>query len=184
MNKCIFFLFALFFPLLSWADSYSCPGNFKTVQTGDTMQAVIAACGAPLTQVKEKRAFASNVEMARWTYHLGDGLSSGVQPMSAYWMHLTIIFHDRKVVQAEKNERVGAVYGLGAAICRTGAQIQLGETMDQVLAACGAPDNTMVRHMQMNILKPVTFLTYSNGAYSPPTTLEFDENGIMIAVKR
>lgn len=184
MNKCIVLLSILLFPLSSWADAYSCSGTFKTVQTGDSIQAVIAACGAPVSEVKEKKAFESNVEMARWTYHLGNGLSGGVQPMSAYWIHLTIIFHDRKVVQAEKNERVGAVYGPGAAICRTGAQVKPGDTMDQVLAACGAPDNTMVRHMQMNVLKPVTLLTYSNGAYSPPTRLEFDEMGIMIAIKR
>ena len=56
--------------------------------------------------------------------------------------------------------------------------------MDQVLAACGGPDNTMVRHMLMKVLKTATLLTYSNGAYALPTRLEFDEKGILIAIKR
>lgn len=160
---------------LSYA--FFCPNNFKQINYGDTMDTVIKQCGQPDEQKSEE---ASQPVAQEWNYYMNQQQSPfipqntlGNAPQGT--MKTTFTFDNTgKLI----NMSVNGV-GVGAStIC--GPNIQLGDSIDTVKAACGQA--TMVNKQNPadlgNQKPPDKKVTFFYKKTNPRATLTF-VNGLL-----
>lgn len=155
----------------AWADMF-CPGNFNSINYGDTIDAVIAACGKPDARTTNNKKANQPQE---WTYYVPAATNSGAsQPSSAQagTMKLTVAFDE-----TGKSINI-SVNGSGmpqTKLCPNG-QIQLGDMKSAVEAACGKATYVTQTEAGQNATVPETEIVDLVYNASPTVTLEF-ENG-------
>ncbi len=129
MFKYSLFLFFIF-PIPTFA--FFCPTNFNQINDGDTINQVIQACGAPTNQ-KEFTKENNNVPQ-EWVYYIPQTVSTETANQAQGTLKTSITFDDKgKAINVSVN-------GLGvgsSTIC--GAPIQLGDSQENIKAACGNP---------------------------------------------
>lgn len=112
-----------------------CPTNFKSINLGDSMDFVIAECGAPITQYRYERAV--NLSQS-WDYYLK------TNPFSTANTKLQILFKDDKVV----NLQITEPSSFNAEVQNTrnvtttllcGGIVSVGDNSQKVESACGKP---------------------------------------------
>src|SRR3990167_9584669 len=126
-----FILILLLFTTKSFA--IFCPTNFTQINYGDTIDQVIQQCGQPDSQ-KESTQTNDNAPQ-EWNYYISQTVSmNALQPSTTGTLKTTVTFDNNgKAINISVNG-----IGVGSsAIC--GQQIQLGDTRDNVKAACGKP---------------------------------------------
>src|SRR6185312_13432690 len=171
MRVFLFFL-SLLFSAVIYADgssSYYCINTYQLVKIGDTADTVRTACGAPTTTTTEEKQISTPVTFTRWTYTLGHKLIKGVW---FYLPSLIIIFNDQQqVTQIEQN---GAAIAVGS-YCAINNMVNIGDTKDSVLLACGRPDFINTRQEAATSTKTITRWTYNNGPYKPQMLFDFED---------
>src|SRR5687767_10693497 len=92
------FLFAiLLFTTVSFAENFVCKENYKTVKTGDTMEMVRAACGAP-SQISEREEVTQSPKSSvQWTYNAIPTIYKNGVPYTIYLPTIVVNFEDNKV---------------------------------------------------------------------------------------
>lgn len=129
--KSIFYLLLMLF---SCTESFAffCPTNFNQINIGDTLEEVIKQCGKPNKQ-KEVTTPNENV-VQEWGYYNNAPVSPEPTNPPVATLKTNITFDkDGKAISISVNG-----IGVGAtSIC--GPLIQIGNTRDQVEAACGKP---------------------------------------------
>ncbi len=161
-SKITVFVLSSLFVCTAWADMF-CPNNFNSVNIGDSLDAVITACGKPDNKTSNNKKAEQPQE---WGYYIAQ------DPTKPGTMKLTIAF------DATGNAINISVNGSGmpqTQLCPNG-QIQLGDSQDAVQAACGKPTfvNQTLEAQKAEVPETeIVEITY-NGA--PPITFVF-ENG-------
>lgn len=157
-------LSALFFSP-AWADMF-CPNNFNSVNVGDSLDAVITACGKPDSKTTNNKKAAQPQE---WGYYIA------TDPNKPGTMKLTIAF------DATGNAINISVNGSGmpqTKLCANG-QIQLGDNQAAVEAACGKPTfvNQTLEAQKAEVPETeIVELTYSG---TPSVTFVFENGKLM-----
>lgn len=156
-------------PTMSFA--FFCPTNFNQIDFGNTTDQVIAQCGEPAKQETKDQTAEGPQE---WSYFIPQTVPDNAMSSQSGTLKATFSFDGNgKVV----NMTVNGI-GVGASdIC--GSNIQLGQTRDQIKAACGEPGyiNASVNPATTN-KPPVTKVTTFTYTSNPPVKLIF-ENGIL-----
>lgn len=124
----------LFVTLITSTSSfaYFCPANFNSVNVGDTMQQVEAACGKPDAK---KESTVEPTTPQEWNYYVAvpTTVVGGVMKQQGTLRMAVVFDADGHVINLTVN-------GVGVSetpIC--GASIQLGNSLEQVKSACGEP---------------------------------------------
>ena len=148
-----------------------CPGNFNLINIGDSIDRVAQACGKPDSQ--ETKNVSPNVPQ-QWDFYVPLSVGTGTAYQQQGTMKLTVVFDkDGKAINISVNGT-----GVGnTPIC--GNMIQLGQTQDQIKAACGTPGFVNKQEPTDASGKPVQdkVVTYTYNS-NPPVTMTF-ENGIL-----
>lgn len=174
--KKIFFYFVvlinLYFLNLAHAsgyNSYYCEKGFRNIQTGDSVDAVRAACGDPTSTNTREEQTSKQEETVRWVYALGVFNNKNVFVSLS---NIVITFHDQRVI--ELNSAGASVTRGNCAI--VGGVVNIGDTVDQVLQTCGQPN--FINNMQQAVAakKTVTEWIYNNGPYKPQIILDFESD--------
>lgn len=173
------FAFTVVFMLLTFCtvanantntSSFNCPNTFKTIQVGDSMEAVQAACGPASSTATKQVQETTPTTTVQWTYSLGwmNGAQTSLLPS------LVLTFKNNKVTQITRS---GAPVALGA-YCVLNGVINIGDSSDKVLQVCGEP-NVISQSQQANTTtKTLIVWTYNYGPYRPQMILQF-ENGAL-----
>ncbi len=180
MNVKMIAVILFFLPSLSYA--LFCPTNFNQINIGDSIQQVQAQCGNPVSQETKKVTPEGPQE---WNYFIPQTvMGAGAYDKTQGTLKTQINFDgDGKVININVN-------GIGVGATSECSQpIKLGDTRDQVKAACGKPswinksDPSMVgdtNQSQEQQSKEVTQMNYSSS--NPPVQLIF-ENGLLKEVQ-
>jgi hypothetical protein len=151
----------------AWADMF-CPNNFNSINIGDSLDAVIAACGAPDSKKESKK---TPFQPQEWTYYiqqpaLGAGMVGTLKTTFAFDASGKMV-----------NMSVNGAGESQSMICDNITTLSLGDTTDKVEKVCGKPVTITQTNTAMGAPKPteVTELLY-NG--TPSVTLVF-EDGIL-----
>ena len=162
------------------ASALLCPTNFNQINLGDSIAAVKAACGIP---VSEKTADATTSAPQEWNYYVSvnPAFTQNMSQNQTASLKTTVAFDDGKVT----NISVNGVGVSNTSVC--GGTIQVGDAENTVQAACGKPafinrgngsqDGTQYKDKNASANK-TTVLTYQNG--NTPVTLTF-EKGVLTA---
>lgn len=147
-----------------------CPNNFNQINIGDTIAQVQAACGKPDTQKTYKSQ--GNVPQ-EWTYYVAIPNAYAQDVPTQGTMKVTFAFVNNQVVNMTSNG-----VGVGATTVCNNTNLQLGNSIEDVKAACGAPAtivNTNIANENAQGTPPVetSEWTYTS---APGVTLIF-ENG-------
>lgn len=147
--------------LMGHANAWLCPNNFNTINQGDAMPVVIAACGKPT--VEKKMEGESNAPQ-EWQYYVE------VNPPNPNTIKFSVVIANKKVVSMVSN----AMSLTTTSVC--GSTISIGDSMDAVRSACGNP-MFINKGQSAATQKPseIYELTYQGPA---PNTLVF-ENGLL-----
>ena len=161
-------IISLFFFEAAWADWF-CPTNFNSINVGDSIATVTAACGQPDSKSSNNKKATQPQE---WAYYVT------ADPTKPGTMKLTVAFDENGTVI-----NIG-VNGAGlpqTQLCANG-NIQLGDTQDLVQAACGKP--TLINQTEAGQKAEVPEVEIVEMTYnsSPAVTLVF-ENGRLIQRK-
>lgn len=132
MKKLLILVASLF---ATHAFAVMCPNNFNSVNVGDSVKLVEAACGAP---VKTKvYSMEPNVPQ-EWSYYVV------VAPPNPATVKMSVVFVNKKVA----NITVNAMSLVSTTLCGSGqvsptlsnpGTINVGDDMDAVKSACGKP---------------------------------------------
>lgn len=157
----VLILGSLFFSQ-AWADMF-CPNNFNSINLGDSIAAVIAACGAPDSKTTNNKKANQPQE---WTYYIAN------DPNMPGTMKTTIAFDaSGSVINISVNGS-----GMSQTQICANNPIQLGDNMDAIKAACGNPTYINQTQIAQNASVPETEIVEFQYNSSPPVTLVF-ENG-------
>jgi len=165
-SRLVMFVLSSVFFSNAWADMF-CPSNFNSINVGDSIDSVIAACGKPDSQVSNKEKAPQPQE---WSYYIA------TTPGQPGTMKLTIAF------DATGTAINISVNGSGmpqTQICN-GNQIQLGDNTKAVEAACGKAAYVNQAPTADTGPEPATEITVMTYKGSPPVTLTF-ENGKLVS---
>lgn len=167
-SRLLFLTVGVLFFSSAWADMF-CPNNFNSVNVGDSLEAVMTACGKPDSKSSNNKKAAQPQE---WGYYIAN------DPSKPGTMKLTIAFDaDGKAINISVN-------GSGmpqTQLCANG-QIALGDNQDAVQAACGKPTfvNQTLEAQKAEVPETeVIEITYNA---SPAVTFVF-ENGKLVGRK-
>lgn len=151
--------------------SYYCATGFRTVKIGDPVEVVRAACGEPTSnQVRQKQITAAlNTEV--WIYSLTIPTAN---KNVAYLPVLAITFQEGKVTKIDRGNSSNAAPGY----CGVNGTLNLGDTPDSVLSACGRPTTINTSQVPNTTTKTVTEWVYNAGPYKPQMIFDF-ENGVL-----
>jgi hypothetical protein len=168
VKSLVLVLSALFFSN-AWADMF-CPNNFNSINLGDSIDSVIAACGKPDSKTTNNKKANQPQE---WTYYVSAATATN-QPGSTQpgTMKLTVAFDgDGKAINISVNGS-----GMPQTKACPNGEIQLGDSLDAVEAACGKA--TYVNQTQTAQGATVPEIEMVDLVYngSPSVTLHF-ENG-------
>lgn len=165
-------IIASFVPVIGFA--FFCPKNFNQIQIGDPIDRVITNCGKPDNQ-KETTKTSDNVPQ-QWSYFVPQKGLPGPTASNQGSIQAVLSFDANGNLI---NILVNNVSVTATNLCR--ASIQLGDTRDNVKAACGAANfinkqtiSTDDGSQPSNEVKVVQYLYNS----TPPVTLFF-ENGFL-----
>ena len=169
------FLISLGFGVSAQADNYTCAKTFKVVNTGDSIEAVKAACGDPISTTARMDTVSTPVQTVRWFYMLL------IDPKKPQIPVFSVSFKDGKVVQIEKSNIL--VPFAGNFPCLIGDMLKHGLRMEEVLAICGGPSSVSTSEIEVASMKEVIVLTYDMGQFYPKVQFEF-EGGKLARIKR
>lgn len=158
-------------PTLSFA--FFCPTNFSQIDFGNTMDEVIKTCGKP-DQQEETKQENENVPQ-EWSYFVPQTVTnSSLTPMQGTLKTQITFDAQGKVINISVN---GIGVG-GTQIC--GNSIQLGDTRDNVKAACGKPSfiNKQTAPTDNSAPPPDIKITTFIYNVNPPIKLIF-QNGVL-----
>jgi hypothetical protein len=146
----------------AWADMF-CPSNFNAINMGDTLDAVVKACGKPDSKKTTKQEAPQPQE---WIYYLA------TNPGMPGTMKVSIAFD-----ASEKAINI-SVNGSGMTqtqICN-GAGIQVGDNQAAITKACGKPAYVSVSEPPAGTPKvKATEITELKYGSSPAVTLVFTD---------
>lgn len=160
--RAFFFMVGFFLYNTAWADWF-CPTNFNSINPGDSIATVTAACGQPDSKTTNNKKAAQPQE---WSYYIAQ------DPNKPGTMKLTIAFDDNGTAI---NISVNGSGMPQTSLCANG-QIQLGDAQAAVQAACGKPTYVAQTEAGQNAPVPETELVEFTYNSTPPVTLVF-ENG-------
>lgn len=169
LSKMIVLAVTFISPSISFA--FFCPTNFNQIDYGNTMDQVSAQCGKPDVQDTKEVQQEGPQE---WSYFIPQTVSSSsLQPMQG-------TLRTQVTFDASGNAINISVNGIGvgnSTIC--GSTIQLGDSRDQIKAACGTP--SFVNKQDANAvgskatIDKITTFIYNS---TPPVKLIF-KNGAL-----
>jgi hypothetical protein len=149
------------------ADSYTCAKTFRVVNTGDSMEAVQAACGEPTASSVRTDTVNTPMEVLRWFYLLL------IDPKKPSVPLFSVSFREGKAVQIEKSDLLAPL--AGAYPCLMGGMLKLGLTTGEVMAMCGQPSSMSVLEISVPSSKPVVVWLYDMGQFQPKIQFEFED---------
>jgi hypothetical protein len=151
-----------FFVNPAWADWF-CPNNFNSINPGDSIATVIAACGEPDVKTSNSKKATQPQE---WAYYIEQ------DPSKPGTMKLTVAFD-----QAGSAINI-SVNGSGmpqTKLCPNG-EIQLGDKQEAIQAACGKPTYINQTQEAQKAETPETEIVQFTYNSTPSVTLVF-QNG-------
>lgn len=154
-----------------------CPSNFTQIQIGDTIQQVEQQCGKPDKQeIKEGDSNAPQ----EWSYYIPQTVSTNTTMQEQGTLKTSITFDaSGKAINISVNG-----IGVGSTTICGNTTVQLGDTRDQVKAACGAPSfiNTQEQKSTSTSTETnkIVIDTYNT---NPPAILIF-KNGKLLEMKQ
>jgi hypothetical protein len=156
----------LVIPLLmvsTHAFAWFCPNNFNLIQAGDSLDKIKRECGKPLAETSSKQEPKTPQE---WGYYVA------VNPPNPATVKMSVVFSSGGLVN---NITVNAMSLASTSLC--GGTISVGDTIQAVKAACGAPPFVNKGQTAQGNDKPIVVneLTYGG---PPPNTLVF-ESGML-----
>lgn len=171
MTKNIIYL-SLLLPQLTWA--FFCPSNFNQIDFGASTDQVSQQCGKP---DKIETTTLEPEGPQEWNYYIPATVASSGTAATQGTMKAQITFDSSgRVVNMSVNG-----IGVGASTICGGANIQLGDSLQAVKAACGTPSFVNKQNTDSAVLGPpqpkkvITTYFYNS---NPPATLVF-ENGLL-----
>ena len=181
--------FALLFPLITSADnSFYCPGNHAYINLGMSISDVVSACGQPSDKQQSTQPAMVRVPVTQLIYTtldsgaVYDGLNSTYQmwslPSGSKGVTLQVNIMDNKVTAVNINGSSNNA----STVC-SGNTVQIGDLVDSVYSACGAPTTINQTYLNQAVpgkAKPEIW-TYGNDPYQPPFHLTF-LNGILQSI--
>ncbi len=146
----------------AWADMF-CPNGFSSINMGDSLDAVVKACGEPDSKKTTKKL---PFQAQEWVYYVAS------YPGMTGTLKTTVAFDDSgKVINISVN-------GAGVSetqICKN-KTIQFGNTPEEIEAVCGKP--TYINKTTGEGAAKPTEITELQYNASPTVTLVF-QNGIL-----
>ena len=164
--------------LFSPAFAYYCAtqsGN-GFIDIGDSEQAVAQACGQPTNKEQQKIPQTETQQSQYWVYQnaqidqsVGLNVNGPTRSVQRSGPSATVTVQNGVVTDIQQ--------GSGDSGCMS--NIQKGDSTDQLLSACGKPDNVSVQAQQQQLPdKTMDVWTYDRGDYSTPLTLEFESGAL------
>jgi hypothetical protein len=148
--------------------AFFCPTNFSQINTGDSIETVIATCGKPDSQTTKEEPPPSAQE---WVYLVPQAVPMNTNQNGQGTLKTTVDFDQTgKAINITVNG-----IGVGATTICNNNTIQLGSTPDQVKTACGQPSfiNQQGAAGATTVQpKKITTLIYNT---NPPQTLTFED---------
>ncbi|MDR3477725.1 MAG: DUF2845 domain-containing protein [Gammaproteobacteria bacterium] len=123
INKRLIAIACCLFTTTSYA--MLCPSNFKEIYIGDSLETVLAQCGAPASQTTSN---AQPSKPQEWVYYIK------MNPTDQLFVRTTVAVVEDKVA----NITVNGISLANTAICG-GNNIQVGDTAKAVKSYCGDP---------------------------------------------
>jgi hypothetical protein len=105
--------------------AWFCPNNFNLIQPGDSLAKIKQQCGKPLSEKSSKQDAKTPQE---WGYYVA------VSPPNPATVKMTVVFNEEGILT---NISVNSMSLASTGLC--GGTISVGNTMQAVKAACGAP---------------------------------------------
>lgn len=159
---------------LSYAESFMCPTTFRMVSTGDTAEALVAACGQPEAVKIQQNVQQVPAQVTRWVYS-ADVFNP--RSVNIFLSTLAVAIKDNRVVQIEKNGLLTKI--ADSALCTSEARVKEGDSMQAVLEACGPPSYIAEQQIMVEHKTEVTIYSYNFGPYRPKALFEFENNSLM-----
>lgn len=154
--------------------NYYCEKNFRSVGVGASMDNVRAACGDPTNVVNKQIPVQTPLTVVQWIYTLGllsiDGVSVNLPS-------LTITFSNNHIIEILRNNIPVTV----GSYCNINGMINIGDTINTVLARCGRPNFINQRQIMQTSNKEVTEWAYNFGPYRQQVLFDF-ENGTLTQI--
>jgi len=176
-NYCWILLFFIANP--SYADSFYCINNNQAVSTGDSMDAVQTACGAPTSISTRTDMQNTPYTVQEWIYTTpGVALTPQGAMLGATVPSLVFFLQNDRVTQIQRNGTAVS----GSVSCGIAQAIGVNSSGEMIRLACGNP--TYIQNLQQNqsSTQLVTIWTYNRGPYQPMMIFEF-ENGKLARIK-
>lgn len=151
----------LSFLITTQAMAWLCPNNFTTINPGDTLVAVKAACGNPVSQ---KKSVEPPDVPQEWGYYVP------VNPPNPATIRVSVVIVHKKIAGITVN----ATSLVSTSLC--GSTISIGQSMAVLQSACGSP--MFVNKQPPKPGQKPTFITELTYGGSAPNTLVF-ENGLL-----
>lgn len=173
----IFLIFVFLFPFNLKAlnvTSYTCSQTYRTVQVGNTMDAVRAACGEPTSKTTQDVPVDSTIDTAQWVYTASVKVKDNLVSMPI----LVVTIKNGQVSQIERTTIAAPL----STSCATPGIINVGDPQATVLATCGQPNIVNSRQKASTDTKQVTRWIYNFGPYKPAVTFEFDSTGVLTQI--
>jgi len=189
MIRCFLIAAFLLVSQASVANTLFCTHGNTTIQTGDTMDQVKAACGEPLKEQSSEKTDAKRIVMEQWFYTSSPYRPNYRPTPQLIVPKLTSSLHQKRgVLLSFLHGNLVEISRSGQKVSRAtcgpyGQPISVGMTMDQVTQVCGQAD---YYSEAQSFTKPPKHLivrwTYDNGPYQAQNILIF-QNGILQSIK-
>jgi hypothetical protein len=151
-------LTALTLTTITPAFALFCPANFNQINFGDTISQVVEQCGKPIAQ----HTYSTSTDVPQeWSYYIQ------MSPDNPAALKTSIAFNKGHVV----NITINGITINTTSLC--GTTIQVGDTPQAVLSACGKPPYINKSNTASYIINTITEMTYQG---TSEVTLIF-ENG-------
>lgn len=150
--------------------SYTCAQTYRTVQVGNTMDAVRAACGEPTSNTTQDTPVNTPIEVTQWVYTASVKIKDNTVSIPV----LAITFQNQRVSQIEKTSIAAPV----STYCASPGAINVGDSQTNVLAVCGQPNIVNSKQKANTATKQVTRWIYNFGPYKPQVIFDF-EGGVL-----
>lgn len=164
--------FGLLLPQLSFA--FFCPNNFNQIDFGASIDQVSTQCGKP---DKIETTTLEPEGPQEWNYYIPAAVANPGTAATQGTMKAQITFDSSGHVV---NMSVNGI-GVGGSTLCGGANIQLGDSIESVKAACGTPSFINKQNTDNPVLGPTqpkkVITTYFYNS-NPPASLVF-ENGVL-----
>lgn len=159
----------------SFAASFMCPNNNRFIRTGDTVPAVIAACGEPQQKSEAEQTPTQSVQVQQYYYEAGHGLGGSGR--------LTMIFSVSNGVVRDIN--IAGQRVQSTTMCSNIETVQVGTSVGNLEAACGRPlaVNSTTQQVPVGNGTKVDVWSYDFGKFRPKVDLRFVD-GVLRDISR